>query len=757
MAYLLYKGEAGLLPNVKCEVNAMKDCKAWIVYLCVFLLSICIRKYGVAAALSETSPLFLENEYLKLRIDSPNIGGGISSIIYQPLGNELTGDGGLFRDRIPPINDLWSELTYEAEIISNEQDIVTALVKSVPSEESKGLVVKKYYSLRRGQSTIEVKWEIVNGRNEDINIMPWVWCNVIPDRPVSYYMPVESGGLHKVVGKASYQPSRNWIGAIDNERNMSISFVMDYREVNTEYAWLGKGYSTLEWYYNFTHLQPGESWETTYFANILPLNGACTLAYASPEISCGIKRWQLATPFEKNEIEMELTSNEDWGNVEVKIEIHGPDNYLHTVFKGSGINLTNDKPAKLNWNWIPPKPGTYLVKAKVFKDGKHQLLGQSLQNPSSDIEFPIVVGQIETDTVLFPAWVKNVSESDESEQKLINDTPVIQAIIDEAKSMNKSFAIIPSVNPRDGSNVWIIGESIKLPSNLTLYLDNCTLRLADNVFCNIIINETVYQNPLSKADEQKNINVIGLGDAVLDGGNHNGLTERTSEKDGYPTIRYNALLYFRNVNGFQVKNIKVVDPRWWSMNFIFCENGLIDNINFNCRNNVPNQDGIDLRIGCNNIIIRNITGSTGDDTVALTALRGPDMNYLVEGKDLDIHDVTIENVRAQCVGGYAIIRLLNHDGNKMYNITIDGVYDTSIYYGGLYRKVGVRIGEDDRYWNIRPTAPGEFYNVSIKNVTVRAMTGIVINSAAITMNDWSYSNVVNFGGGEIIGGYNTTR
>ena len=37
---------------------------------------------------------------------------------------------------------------------------------------------------------------------------------------------------------------------------------------------------------------------------------------------------------------------------------------------------------------------------------------------------------------------------------------------------------------------------------------------------------------------------------------------------------------------------------------------------------VKNADGVDLRQGCHDIVIENLTGFTEDDSVALTALNG---------------------------------------------------------------------------------------------------------------------------------------
>ncbi len=60
---------------------------------------------------------------------------------------------------------------------------------------------------------------------------------------------------------------------------------------------------------------------------------------------------------------------------------------------------------------------------------------------------------------------------------------------------------------------------------------------------------------------------------------------------------------------------------------------------------VKNADGIDIRKGCNNIIIENITGFTEDDSGAITLLDWQlEKEFEVEGLSPDICDITVKNV-----------------------------------------------------------------------------------------------------------------
>ena len=291
------------------------------------------------------------------------------------------------------------------------------------------------------------------------------------------------------------------------------------------------------------------------------------------------------------------------------------------------------------------------------------------------------------------------------------------------------------------SGNFIIDREIRLPSGFTLVLQDCRLRLADGSFTNMFVNEH-HGTELGRTTEgtDRNITILGRGTAVLDGGKYNGLSERNSGKDGMPPIYKNNLLLFTNVDGFRITGISCKNQRWWALNFVYCSNGYIGNVDF-CASDigideqgneyhglrrakydqvlVKNADGIDLRLGCHHITIENITGFTEDDTVALTALGGGlEKRFGVEGVCSDIHHITVKNI--VCSAFCTIVRMLNQSGYKLHDIDVDGVRDTSDDSAhldkGLY---AVRVG-DVRLYGTRHATKEETYNISIKNVYGRS-------------------------------------
>ena len=284
---------------------------------------------------------------------------------------------------------------------------------------------------------------------------------------------------------------------------------------------------------------------------------------------------------------------------------------------------------------------------------------------------------------------------------------------------------------------WEINTAVRLPSNFTLILENCHLRLADGCYANIFVNEHNETDiGRTSAGTDTNISIIGRGEAILDGGEPNDVCEKVPYEERVAPIWKNNLILFTNVKGFKVAGLHLRNQRWWATNFIYCSHGYLGNLDF-CANDtavdgdgnvyhglirskyshvlVKNADGIDLRQGCHDIVIENITGFTEDDTVALTALNGRmERNFVVEGYPSDICNVLIRNVRASAY--CSIVRLLNQGEIKLHDIDIDGIYDDSEGSKHLDNgRYAVRVGDTHMYGSRHATRE-ETYNISVKNV-----------------------------------------
>ena len=311
------------------------------------------------------------------------------------------------------------------------------------------------------------------------------------------------------------------------------------------------------------------------------------------------------------------------------------------------------------------------------------------------------------------------------------------------------------------TGAWIIESEIRVPSNFTLILDGCHLKMADGVYSNLLVNEH-HDTDLGRSLEgvDRSIRILGKNGAILDGGLYNGLSEKTQRKNGLPPIWKNNLLLFTNVDGFEISGISFHNQRWWALNFIFCANGSLHDLDFKASDIrideqgnlhhglrrdkygeilVKNADGIDLRRGCHDIRIENVTGFTEDDSIALTGVYGRmEQTFEVPGLPDDICHITIKNVATSsfCTN----VRLLSQGGVRLHDILIDGVRDTSedspFMDRGIY---AVRVGDQHMYGTRHATAD-ETYRITIKNVYSRAahsaiylageMTGLVIENVS---------------------------
>ena len=140
----------------------------------------------------------------------------------------------------------------------------------------------------------------------------------------------------------------------------------------------------------------------------------------------------------------------------------------------------------------------------------------------------------------------------------VTDSQSIQNAINFAMQ-NSHVVRIPRVNERTGTDVWTIEKTILLPSDITIILDSCHLRLADDVYENIFRNENAYEE-IGKTAEgtQHDIYIIGRGNAVLDGGRHNGVFEQTWRKLGLPHPRTGNLILLVNVDGYTLSNFILI-------------------------------------------------------------------------------------------------------------------------------------------------------------------------------------------------------
>lgn len=291
---------------------------------------------------------------------------------------------------------------------------------------------------------------------------------------------------------------------------------------------------------------------------------------------------------------------------------------------------------------------------------------------------------------------------------------------------------------------WLLDRAILIPENTTILLQNCRIKLSDrcrdNFFrtanCGIGIPDPA---PI------RNVHLKGEGFCILEGADHPRATGDGGKllADPCPYLPEDLCRYapwvsperkaagkpdwhdmhdhsfgtdanaageshygdwrgigvlFANVTDFSIENLHIVDSHGWGISLEACSEGFIRGIDFSaCMSvevdgmlqNTENQDGIDLRNGCHHIIVSDITGHTGDDVVALTAIVPDHYDYMPGGslctthvmpnnwdtRDRDIHHITIRNVAAASQLCW-VVRLLPCN-THIHHVTIENILDTA--------------------------------------------------------------------------------
>ena len=326
---------------------------------------------------------------------------------------------------------------------------------------------------------------------------------------------------------------------------------------------------------------------------------------------------------------------------------------------------------------------------------------------------------------------------------------------------------------------WLIDSAILIPGNVQLILDNCTIKLSDRCRDNMIRSANCGPE-CGTVPPLENLHITGVGNAVLEGASIPRSTGDGAKTLYTPAFHPEGRLSFgsdanspsehpkgdwrnigillANVRDFAIENITIRNSHCWAVSLEYCRRGRVRDMNFYSEGttvingtpvNTLNQDGLDLRNGCRDILIENICGATGDDLVALTAIGGTvrpagilESTMMMGGcsdkREEDIFNITIRNVRGHSAGGHQIVRFLNSRGVKMYNILLDGLTDTST--PDCRNRAAVRIGDSNKAWG-GVTPLGETYGFQIRNIHSFSKAALLI---AGSLQDSVIDGIINF-------------
>ncbi len=290
---------------------------------------------------------------------------------------------------------------------------------------------------------------------------------------------------------------------------------------------------------------------------------------------------------------------------------------------------------------------------------------------------------------------------------------------------------------------YLISRAIEIPSDTTVIVDGCMIKLCDGSFDNVFRGNNYVlseDNPFGFPIEIKpirNVKILGKNRATLSGPDKNPLmknymTGKVEEPLGDFWGWRTLTISLSKCDGFEIGGFSFENARCWTLSFDICSNGYIHDLHFNT--DVKNGDGIDFRSGCHNCVVEKITGFTGDDTVACTALRKtaasiPSPSKIYPGEyylypmeptgyitdrtqyECDISDIIIRNVKT-CGKHHGII-FLAANGCRIYNVEIDNIGEVVEEDMSLCREATVKVytGYGSGY------TKGDIKDITISNVT----------------------------------------
>lgn len=94
------------------------------------------------------------------------------------------------------------------------------------------------------------------------------------------------------------------------------------------------------------------------------------------------------------------------------------------------------------------------------------------------------------------------------------DNESISLAVQRAKETGVNKVVIPRHNLRTGRDLWVIEDTVLLPDDIEILVDDAHLVLADGSFCNMFANERLgTELGRTSEGEQRNITLRGRGRA----------------------------------------------------------------------------------------------------------------------------------------------------------------------------------------------------------------------------------------------------
>lgn len=154
---------------------------------------------------------------------------------------------------------------------------------------------------------------------------------------------------------------------------------------------------------------------------------------------------------------------------------------------------------------------------------------------------------------------------------------------------------------------------------------------------------------------------------MLSGGKTSRLKTTTAGKYGLPDIECAAMCVFRKVSGLSIENLEISDPHWFAFVLEDVKEVTVKNVRFHSCPVVPEEGGILIRGGTREVLIENLTGRTGFDTIHITADQG------------EVSGIRVRNILTDPARG-ALMTIRTGTNGTVHDVGLDVLMDSSDFY-----------------------------------------------------------------------------
>ena len=289
-----------------------------------------------------------------------------------------------------------------------------------------------------------------------------------------------------------------------------------------------------------------------------------------------------------------------------------------------------------------------------------------------------------------------------------------------------------------------LDRAILLESNTTILLHKCVIKQNNEVFDNVFRSknisiksgDTLSDEDLRYVPEDivffENIRIIGDNAEIIgpDVNKKHDLGGKPVDMVGDVWGGRTHQVNIACVRNFEMSGIKFSKTRGWCCEFEFVKGAYIHDIVFNT-NNVKNGDGLSVRAGCSDFIIKCISGLTGDDAIALNTHVSQSDVYPDGTRFIFPNEFTWKYNNAECIkneragdiyniyisdltkdgGQYHALILLADMGHQIHDIYIENVMIKSVLPAWTNAVISFYKYKLDKY------KKGDISRIRIKDVT----------------------------------------